>query len=63
MFQTFLSRLGWFVLLLLLQVLVFNHIHISGYATPLPYVYLLLILSDATPRWVYIAVGFLWDFA
>lgn len=59
MFQTFLSRLGWFVLLLLLQVLVFNHIHISGYATPLPYVYLLLILSDATPRWVYIAVGFL----
>ena len=38
MFETFLSRLGWFVILLMLQVFVFNHIHLFGYATPLPYI-------------------------
>ena len=30
----FLHRLGWFVFLVLLQVLVLNHVHILGYATP-----------------------------
>ena len=59
MFQTILSRIGWFLLLLLLQVLVFNHIHIMGYATPMPYVYFLLILPSDTPRWLYILLGFL----
>lgn len=58
MLQTFFSRLGWFVLLLLLQALVFNHVHILGYATPLPYVYFLLLLSSSTPRWVYVVMGF-----
>jgi rod shape-determining protein MreD len=58
MLQHFLSRLGWFVLLLAFQVLIFNHIHILGYATPLPYVYFLLILSGSTPRWLYITLGF-----
>lgn len=58
MLQTLLSRFGWFVALLLLQVFVFNHVHILGYATPLPYLYLLLILPSATPRWVYVLVGF-----
>lgn len=48
----------WFVVLLLLQVLVFNHIHIRGYATPFPFIYLLLILHSQTARWVYIAIGF-----
>lgn len=59
MFQTILSRVGWFLLLLLLQVLVFNHIHIMGYATPMPYVYFLLILPSDTPRWLYVFLGFL----
>lgn len=59
MFQTFISRIGWFVALWLLQVLVFNHVHIFGYATPMPYVYLLLIFPGDTPRWVYVLTGFL----
>lgn len=59
MLHTVLSHLGWFVLLTVLQVLVFNHIHIFGYATPLPYIYALLILPSATPRWLYITAGFL----
>lgn len=46
-------------MLLLLQVLVFNHIHIMGYATPLPFCYLLLILHSETARWVYVGLGFL----
>lgn len=58
MLQTFFSRLGWFLLLLFLQVLVFNHIHLMGYATPLPYVFFLLILPSATPRWFYVLSGF-----
>ena len=44
--------------MLLLQVLVFNHIHLGGYATPMPYVYLLMILPGSTPRWLYIVTGF-----
>lgn len=48
----------WFAALLLLQVLVFNHIHIRGYATPFPFIYLLLILHSQTPRWIYVAAGF-----
>ena len=58
MFETFLSRLGWFVFLLMLQVFVFNHIHLFGYATPLPYIYFLLILPGNTSRWVYVLTGF-----
>jgi len=59
MIQTFLSRAGWFLLLFFLQVLVLNHIHIAGYATPMPYVYFLLVLSSDTPRWAYVLLGFL----
>ena len=59
MLQDFLTRAFWFLLLLALQVLVFNHIHIAGYATPMPYFYLLLILPNHTARWVYVALGFL----
>lgn len=44
--------------LCLLQVLVFNHVHIFGYATPMPYVYFLLILPTDTPRWLYVVTGF-----
>lgn len=58
MIQTVLSRFGWFVSLVLLQVLVFNHIHILGYATPLPYIYFLIILPGETPRWVFVTLGF-----
>lgn len=58
MLQTLLSRIGWFAALLLLQVLVFNHVHIFGYATPLLCVYFLLILPDSAPRWVYLTSGF-----
>ena len=58
MFQIILSRTIWFISLVILQVIVLNHVHIFGYATPLPYIYLLLILPGDTPRWAYVAIGF-----
>lgn len=58
MIQTILSRIGWFLLLVALQVFVFNHIHVMGYATPMPYVYFLLILPSDLSRWISVALGF-----
>lgn len=49
----------WFFGLLLMQVLVFNRIHFLGYATPMPFIYFLLILHNETPRWLYILLAFL----
>lgn len=56
--MTFIQRTLWFVVLLALQVFVFNHIHIMGYATPMPFFLLLLIFHSETPRWKYIVWGF-----
>lgn len=58
MLQIALRRLFWLILLPLLQVVVFNHVHLWGYATPMPYVYALLILPASTPRWFYVTLGF-----
>ena len=46
MFQKILSLIGLGALLIFLQVTIFNHIHLLGYATPLAYVYLLLKLQQ-----------------
>lgn len=59
MLQLFFSRFLWFIFLLLVQVLIFNHILLFNYALPLPYIFLLLILPAATPRWLYLLTGFL----
>ncbi len=59
MTQIVFSRIAWFVLLVLAQALVFNHIHLFGCATPMPYVYFLLLLPASTPRWAYLIIGFL----
>ncbi|MCF0235718.1 MAG: rod shape-determining protein MreD [Bacteroidaceae bacterium] len=56
--MSLLTRTLWLILLVALQVLVFNHIHLFGHATPMPYIYLLLLFSSHTPRWVYVVVGF-----
>ena len=62
MIQTIFARFGWFVLLFALQVFVFNHVHILGIATPMPYFYFLLILSADTHRWLYVLLGFVLGF-
>ena len=40
------------------QILVFNHVHIYGYTTPLPFVYLLLLFPLGTERWNILLWGF-----
>ena len=40
------------------QLLVFNHIHLFGYATPLPFIYFLLRFPMGTERWEILLWGF-----
>lgn len=49
----------FFIVLLLVQVLVLNHIHLFGYATPLLYVYFAMPIRRHQPRWFTL----LWCFA
>lgn len=46
----YIIRIKWFILLVLLQVLVLNHIHFEQYATPLLYIYFLLKLDSGNSR-------------
>lgn len=55
---TFLQRLLWLVALVAAQMMVFNYIHLFGYATPLPYVFLLLIFPLNASRWSILLWGF-----
>ena len=65
MLQTYLHRIYWVLGLLVVQVLIGNHLHIGGYATPMIYVYVLLKLGlecgrNARMLWGF-AVGLLVD--
>ena len=55
---TFLQRLLWLVALVAAQMMVFNYVHLMGYATPMPYVYLLLLFPLGTHRWTALLWGF-----
>ena len=50
MARSFFSRLVWMAALVLLQALVFNHIHWLGYATPYVVVYILCLQPLDTSR-------------
>ena len=58
MIQTYIRHIGLLILLLAMQVLIFNHVHICGYATPMICVYFLLIMPLSTPRWALLLWGF-----
>lgn len=47
-----------FVVLLLVQVLVLNHIHLFGCATPLLYIYMVLLFHRDYPRWSKLVLSF-----
>lgn len=55
---TFIQRFLWMMALVAMQMLVFNHIHLFGYATPLPCVYLLFLFPLGTERWSILLWGF-----
>lgn len=50
MIVNYIHRMGWFVGLVLLQVLILNNVHIVGYATPFLYVYFILKFASSTSR-------------
>ncbi len=50
MIITYIHRIGWFVGLALLQVLILNNVHIAGYATPFLYIYFILKFTSGTSR-------------
>ncbi len=53
-------KYGWqFVLLCLLQVLVFNNLQLNGYINAFPYVYLILMLPISIGRIQLLFIGFL----
>ncbi len=58
-YKNFIHYIVTFFLFLLLQVLVFNHIALFGYAVPLLYIYYILKLpTKMNPNWV-VLIGFL----
>ena len=58
MIQTYIRHTVLLIILLALQVMVLNHIHICGYATPMVCVYFILILPLGTARWIKLLWGF-----
>ena len=54
----FFKRLGWFWLLVFIQVLVLNHVHLMGYSMPFLYVYLILTLNVNVSRNILLLWGF-----
>jgi hypothetical protein len=63
MTQVYLKNLGRFVFLVLFQVLILNHIRLIGYINPYFYVYFILLLPFATPKWLLLIAAFLLGFA
>ena len=62
MTQLYLKNIGRFFFLVLFQVLILNHIRLSGYINPYFYIYFILLLPFATPNWLLLISSFLLGF-
>lgn len=47
-----------FILLILLQLLLFNNIQFSGYINPYVYIMIILVLPSAIPSWLLLLISF-----
>lgn len=47
----FFKKLGWSIVLILLQVFVLNHVQLFGIATPLLYIYFIVQFRRNYPQW------------
>ena len=54
-----LKSILWYVLLLLAQVLVLNHIHLFQCATPLLYIYMVIGIRRNIPKWLSLTSAFI----
>lgn len=59
MIVSYLHKIGWFVGLVLLQVLILNNVNIAGYATPFLYIYVILKFESDVSRNVLMLWAFL----
>lgn len=59
MTQLYLKNIGRFIFLIFFQVLILNHINLSGFINPYFYVYFILLLPFATPKWLLLVSAFL----
>jgi hypothetical protein len=48
-----------FIVLILVQILIFNNIELGGYINPYVYVLFILLLPFETPAWITLSAGFL----
>ena len=48
-----------FLALVFFQVMILNHINLGGYTNPYLYIYFILILPFATPRWLLLLLAFI----
>lgn len=55
---SFFNRLLWAIILMILQVFIFNQVCLFGYATPIIYVYILCLQPLNTPRYEWLLWGF-----
>jgi len=53
---------GMFLVLMILQLLIFNNIEFSGYVNPYIYVMFILVLPVAIPSWILLILAFLTGF-
>jgi cell shape-determining protein MreD len=58
MTHVYIKNIGRFVFLVFFQVLILNHIRLSGYINPYFYVYFILMLPFATPKWLLLVAAF-----
>lgn len=54
-----LKRVQWFIIIVLAQVLVLGRIHLFNYATPLFYVYFVLLFPRNHPKWAVLVWSFM----
>ncbi|MFZ4059415.1 MAG: rod shape-determining protein MreD, partial [Ferruginibacter sp.] len=60
--NVYFRNISRFFLLILLQVLVFNNMHLNGYINPYVYVLFILLLPFETPQWLLLISAFLLGF-
>jgi len=59
MTQLYFKNIIRFIFLVLFQVMILNHINLSGFINPYLYVYFILLLPFITPKWLLLVSAFL----
>jgi rod shape-determining protein MreD len=63
MIRIILNNISRFIILVLLQIFIFNKIQFSGFINPYIYILFILLLPFETPPWILLLSGFLLGFS